>query len=98
MPCGKRLFDARARDVLVLCEEEPNFGVLAARCCRRNGTRREERVMLFLARGVESDWSLIDSHRRDPRVVLAGLANDIASDDYPAMIADAQRVVDLLSR
>jgi thioredoxin reductase len=55
-------------------------------------TRREERSMIFLARGVQCSWYLLGGLRDHPGVTLAGLANGISYDDYPAMIADAARV------
>ena len=51
-----------------------------------------------LARGVECDTTLIDPFRGNPNVVLAGLAHGIPSDDYPAMVVDAARVVEEVCR
>ncbi len=60
--------------------------------------RREPCGVVFLARGVECNVTLIDPFRTNPNVVLAGLAHGIAADDYPAMVADVARVVEEVCR
>ena len=64
----------------------------------REGVRRVPCGLVFLARRVECNTTLIDAHRANPNLVLAGLAHGIPSDDYPAMVADVRRVVEEVCR
>jgi hypothetical protein len=60
--------------------------------------RREMCGLVFLARAVECDTTLLDPFRANRSVIFAGLAHGIPSDDYPAMVADAARVVEAVCR
>jgi thioredoxin reductase len=86
------------RDTTIRALEASTSGQLSAVRVERAGL--EERIAtdwLFLAQGLTCDWSAVSEVGRDPRIILAGLANDIRYEDYPGMIADVARTVSAVS-
>jgi thioredoxin reductase len=88
--CGR--IEVRTNTRVLGFEKRADGTLRALRLRSAEGDTEAAVAWLFLARGLECDWSLLGGRAPGsvPHLICAGLAAGVPYDDYPALVRDAR--------